>query len=343
MHGPPPCMYGLKWRGSGRTPYGPPPQPAFGRSCAPRAWRRHRNRYPPAGSLRSEPGAPSPGRASFMSRRAGRVQTGFHLISRERRAARGRRPSCPLRGRCVSLQASRGDLLCSRCRTGVILLLQSFLRFSHIARTVRSALSVQASSARCCSARGAVRAKSSHSRFSAPACRTAAFVLRKRQPCPMVSVGSGFGLTVCLGEVPWRMDDDDGSGLARDGSEAVEGSAAPGRVSRPGGGQRRWTEAEKARIVAESRVPHATVVGVLARHGISTWSLSRWRCRAREGSLGVPEPRGAPPGFVPVVVDDAVPDREVTIKARGVVVRLPGDSAVDRIVGVAAGLGRGSR
>lgn len=132
-------------------------------------------------------------------------------------------------------------------------------------------------------------------------------------------------------------------GLTADGGEAVEGSVAPGRVSRPGGGERRWTEAEKARIVAESRVPGATVAGVAARHGISSWSLSRWRRRAREGSLAASGPSGAASGFVPVVVDDAAPERAVTIEARGVVVRLPGDSAVDRIVGVAAGLGRGSR
>ena len=132
-------------------------------------------------------------------------------------------------------------------------------------------------------------------------------------------------------------------GLTTEGKEAVEGAATPGRVSRRGGGQRRWTEAEKARIVAESRVPGATVAGVAARHGISSWSLSRWRRRAREGSLAAPKPGGSAPGFVPVVVEDAAADRPVTIEARGVVVRLPGDSAVDRIVGVAAGLGRGSR
>ena len=49
---------------------------------------------------------------------------------------------------------------------------------------------------------------------------------------------------------------------------------------------------------------------------------------------------GAPP-FVPMVIEDAAAEREVTIEAGGVVVRLPGDSAVVRIVGVAAGLGPG--
>ena len=51
---------------------------------------------------------------------------------------------------------------------------------------------------------------------------------------------------------------------------------------------------------------------------------------------------GAAPPFVPDVVDDAASERAVTIEAGGVVVRLPGDSAVERIVGVAAGLGQTS-
>ena len=49
---------------------------------------------------------------------------------------------------------------------------------------------------------------------------------------------------------------------------------------------------------------------------------------------------GAAPPFVPVVVEDAASERAVTIEACGVVVRLPGDSAAERIVAVASGLGR---
>ncbi len=81
------------------------------------------------------------------------------------------------------------------------------------------------------------------------------------------------------------------------------------------------------------------MVGVAARHGIGTWSLSRWRRRAREGSLPTVTAGTAPP-FVPVVVEDAASERAVTIEAGGVVVRLPGDSPAERIVGIAVGLGR---
>ena len=134
-----------------------------------------------------------------------------------------------------------------------------------------------------------------------------------------------------------------GFGLTAGGGEAVDGAAAAVvGGSRPGGGQRRWTAAEKARIVAESHEPGATVVAVAARHGISTWSLSRWRRCARESSPPAVTAGDAAPPFVPVVVEDAAPDRLVTFEAGGVVVRLPGDSPVERIVGVAAGLCRAS-
>ena len=124
------------------------------------------------------------------------------------------------------------------------------------------------------------------------------------------------------------------------GGCAVDGAGAPvARVSGSGRTRRRWSSAEQARIVAESHEPGATVVGVVACHGISTWSLSRWRRRAREGSLPTVTAGAAPP-FVRVVVEDAASERAVTIEACGVVVRLPGDSPVERIVAVAAGLGR---
>ena len=127
------------------------------------------------------------------------------------------------------------------------------------------------------------------------------------------------------------------------GGCVVDGAGAPvARVSGSGRTRRRWSSAEQARIVAESHEPGATVVSVAARHGISTWSLSRWRRRSREGSLPVVKAGGAAPPFVPDVVDDAASERAVTIEAGGVVVRLPGDSAVERIVGVAAGLGQTS-
>ena len=50
--------------------------------------------------------------------------------------------------------------------------------------------------------------------------------------------------------------------LTPEGGEAAAGSAAPGRFLRPRGGQRHWTQAERSRVVAESRVLGATADGV---------------------------------------------------------------------------------
>ena len=51
---------------------------------------------------------------------------------------------------------------------------------------------------------------------------------------------------------------------------------------------------------------------------------------------------GLRPPYIPVVVDGAASEQTVVIEALGVVVRLPVESAVDRIVAVASGLGRAS-
>ena len=116
--------------------------------------------------------------------------------------------------------------------------------------------------------------------------------------------------------------------------------------------QRRWSDAEKMRIVSESFSPDALTASVAARHGVSRVALSRWRGQAMRGELGSLPGVAAPPAVVSVVMDEAPPDpaetigdeippdpsAPVTIEADGVVVRLPGDSAVDRIVAVASGL-----
>ena len=118
---------------------------------------------------------------------------------------------------------------------------------------------------------------------------------------------------------------------------------ALGSVGGAGSGRaRRWTEAEKARAVAESERPGMTVAAVARGLGVDESTLVRWRKHTRNG-VSAAASGGCPPAFVPLVVEDAPAEAPVTIEARGVVVRLPGDSAVDRIVGVAAGLGRGSR
>ena len=128
------------------------------------------------------------------------------------------------------------------------------------------------------------------------------------------------------------------------------------QVVEPRRGNRRWPLDLKARIVAESFQPGVRVVDVARRHGVVAHQLSDWRRQAREGLLMLPlnmlsvqkEVRGEP-AFVPVAVMPelevalvtqasalSVPEAEVPVGimsvelGSGVVVRVPGDVAVER-------------
>ena len=76
-------------------------------------------------------------------------------------------------------------------------------------------------------------------------------------------------------------------------SDAVEKVGAPPSVA--AGPRRRWSEADKRRIVAESYQPGTSVALVARRNAVNANLVFNWRRQYRE--------RG---GFVPVVVE---PDR----------------------------------
>ena len=63
--------------------------------------------------------------------------------------------------------------------------------------------------------------------------------------------------------------------------------------------RRRWSAADKLRIVAAADEPGAKVAEVARRHEISRSILWTWRKQARAGRLTMSDP----PGFLPVVVD----------------------------------------
>src|SRR3954451_3064551 len=82
----------------------------------------------------------------------------------------------------------------------------------------------------------------------------------------------------------------------------VDVSAPRGRIEiRSGvGRRRRWSEADKGRIVAESFVPGADVSEPARRHEISPQHLFGWRKAVRDGRLALPADGAAL--FVPVVM-----------------------------------------
>lgn len=65
--------------------------------------------------------------------------------------------------------------------------------------------------------------------------------------------------------------------------------------------RRRWSEADKLKIVADADVPGAKVAEVARRHEISRSILWTWRKQAGAGRLVASDP----PGFLPVFVDAA--------------------------------------
>ena len=110
-------------------------------------------------------------------------------------------------------------------------------------------------------------------------------------------------------------------------------------------GQRRWPDEVKARIVAETLEPGATVNEVARRYGLRANHLSEWRGRARRGELVLPAvPEDDSLSFAPVIVsgpqvpssqDDPpikpVSSKPIEIVTGSVTIRLDGDIGTDRL------------
>jgi transposase len=102
----------------------------------------------------------------------------------------------------------------------------------------------------------------------------------------------GFGLERD-GKVGVHLDGSSGGGVSR--LEVIEGPT----------GRRRRTKAQRARIVAESLVPGASVTDLAQRHGTTRWQVYDWRKKLRAGQLVVPEHVAALPMFAELVVEAA--------------------------------------
>ena len=87
--------------------------------------------------------------------------------------------------------------------------------------------------------------------------------------------------------------------------------------------RRRWSVADKLRIVAEADEAGATVAEVARRHEISRIILWAWRKQARAGRLAMSDL----PAFLPVVVDAAsAMDAPITAANAPSSVSIPADA-----------------
>ena len=112
-------------------------------------------------------------------------------------------------------------------------------------------------------------------------------------------------------------------------------------------GNRRWPDDVKARIVAETLLPGATVNGVAAKYAVRPNHVSGWRRRARDGELVLPALE-AQAEFAPLVLFDEGPRlheaemREpvalIDILPGDVTIRLDGGTPVSRVVDLVRGL-----
>jgi len=122
-------------------------------------------------------------------------------------------------------------------------------------------------------------------------------------------------------------------------------------------GQRRWPNEIKARIVAESLKPGATVNSVAARYGLRANHLSEWRGWARGGRLVLPAVEDDGFCFAPLVLSDvgfaatvpnisalpaktdAPPSGPIEVVVGDVTIRLDGSISAARIAEIVCAIG----
>lgn len=113
-----------------------------------------------------------------------------------------------------------------------------------------------------------------------------------------------------------------------------------------GGGCRRnrkWPDEVKARIVAETLRPGATVAEVARSHGLQANHVSSWRTMARKGKLVLPAPEDEVE-FAAMVVAPPAPDKTATASGAAeiimgaVTVRLEAGASVERIAAIVRAL-----
>jgi transposase len=83
--------------------------------------------------------------------------------------------------------------------------------------------------------------------------------------------------------------------------------------------RRRWTSAEKARIIEESLAPEAIVAEVARRHDVHPNLLHIWRRRARTGNPALVRADDAPAGEVQFAAVAVTPGERVSAAPSSVI------------------------
>lgn len=112
-------------------------------------------------------------------------------------------------------------------------------------------------------------------------------------------------------------------------------------------GRRRWPDAVKGQIVAESFASDAPVSATARRHRLAPSQLFAWRREAKAGKLVVPADDAAP--FAPLLLDAATPtvppagrcEARIEILVDPVTVRVSAATPAQRIAEIAAALAAG--
>ena len=89
--------------------------------------------------------------------------------------------------------------------------------------------------------------------------------------------------------------------VSLDGS--TDGYAGRLEVLEGRSGRRMRSEAERARIAAESMVPGAKVADVARRHAVTRWQVYDWRKKLMAGALVLPAETADEPMFAALVVE----------------------------------------
>lgn len=118
---------------------------------------------------------------------------------------------------------------------------------------------------------------------------------------------------------------------------STDGYAGTIEVLEGRSGRRLRSEAERARIAAESLVPGARVSDVARRHGVTRWQVYDWRKKLASGQLALAAETAAEPMFASLFVEPpSTPatdgcDGSVRSEARSCQIELELDGVILRV------------